>query len=81
MGRGGSAEPFWFGGRLAISPSMRVRVSPKSRLAQLIRPSQLVRHRPILFLNAGRDLSIGSLSLVLCLECARTALRDAQPLW
>ena len=35
------------------SPSMRVRASPKSRLAQLIRPSQPVRHRTI-FLNARR---------------------------
>ena len=39
--------------RAPWSPSMRVRLSPKSRLAQLIRPSQPVRHRTI-FLNARR---------------------------
>ena len=34
--------------RAPASPSMRVRSSPKSRLAQLIRPSQPVRQRTIL---------------------------------
>src|SRR5215218_7173521 len=34
--------------RVPVSPSRRVRLSPKSRLTQLIRPSHPVRHRTIL---------------------------------